>query len=60
MDPGTRSMESVIKHMDIHMGEGKKKKEKKASWPEILHLHFYPVCMVQPLPSAAQCCLPMD
>lgn len=58
MDPGTKSMESVIKHMDIHMGEQEKKgKSFLARNPA---LAFYPVCMEQPFPSAAQCCLPTD
>lgn len=59
MDPGTRSMESVIKHMDIHMGEGKKKRGKKGFLARNSALAFLS-CMHGAAPTLCSTMLPAD
>lgn len=56
MDPGTKSMESVIKHMDIHM----EKKKKKASFLARNSAPAFLSCMLGAPPSLCSATLPAN
>lgn len=63
MDPGTKSVESVIKHMAIHMEKKKKKeqtttqKKRKGFWARNPALAFLS-CMLSAPPSLCSTALP--
>lgn len=58
MDPGTKSMECMIKHMDIHM-EKKKKRAKKSFLARNSALAFLS-CMHSAPPSLCSAALPAN